>query len=92
MSEYIRSNLREADCPICGKHFIPAAKNIYKIKMRVNGRNYHKIMDCCSYKCYRAYHKLIEDKEQQKILNRRKKQMRKNAGGEKNADSQTAID
>ena len=51
---------READCPVCGKHFIIPIENIYKLKVRDGWKHY------CSYTCYRAVQKQIEASKKRK--------------------------
>ena len=76
MSAYIPAKLREADCPICGKHFVPAAQNVYKIRVRVGRRGY-TTLDCCSYTCYRQHQKNVEAaKEKKRIESERKRKER----------------
>lgn len=49
---------KEIKCPVCGKLFIVAVKNIYKIRTEDGTEDY------CSYTCYRKKQKEREEKKQ----------------------------
>ena len=48
---------RERKCPVCGKVFIVAPENIYKLEID------KKKQDLCSYTCYRVIQKRQERKK-----------------------------
>lgn len=59
--------VKERDCPVCGKHFVPAAQNIYKIRMRTGSKNKDYISkDVCSYTCFRKWQREKEEAKEKR--------------------------
>lgn len=52
---------RERVCPVCGKEFLVAPENVYRLLIKGNQ------IDYCSYTCYRVVQKEIESGRKYKI-------------------------
>lgn len=72
--------VKERDCPICGKHFVPAAQNIYKIRVKTGNKSKdYSTKDVCSYTCWRKWEKdreIAKEKKRAEAERKRKERVR----------------
>lgn len=72
-------NIKECDCPVCGKHFVPASHNIYKIRAKNKKGKWYNEQDVCSYTCWRKWEKdreIAKEKKRAEAERKRKERVR----------------